>query len=134
MKAEASEAAEPEAVEEEPKPKRWKVKGTTKTRDRAKLKACEGNAHVPKYGIFRVPEYPTRCFTILVSLSIYSRFRYLLHVLLLCCNPSPQASGSTRTHCIFVRVALSILSLLAVFFPRALQEFLMSGLSTKSLV
>jgi hypothetical protein len=53
------EAVEPAVVEEE-----------------SKRMPCKGNAHVLKYILFRVPEYPlsTTCFTFLLSLfTIYSR-------------------------------------------------------------
>ena len=48
VEAEASEVAEPEAVEEELKPKRRKVKGTSKTRGRAKPKALRRECSRPE--------------------------------------------------------------------------------------
>jgi hypothetical protein len=70
-------------------------------------KPCEGNAHVPKYNRFRVSEYPTfSYFFFYFYFVIYSRFRYYCKFSVVTPHGPPQALP--RTHCIFVRVALSV--------------------------
>jgi hypothetical protein len=89
-----AEAAEAVVFEEEPKLKRRKVKGATKTRGGARPKPYEGNPHVPKNNGFRVPEQLGG-----FLLLLYSRFRsYKFSAVI---PPLP------RIRCIFVRVALS---------------------------